>query len=628
MREYAASWLIKFLLFAIVVVFVLWGVGSYRTERSSRIAVVNGEFITMADYRESYNNLLNQYRQQFGQSLSEEMIKMFQLKKQALDQLVNQRLLEQEAHRLDIRVTDQELADRIRGIAAFQNDGVFDNRLYQRVLSGNRLSPEEFEALQHQALLIEKVRSLVLDSVKVSDAELAAWYNWQKATVDVDYALIDPKSFKVDPVKDEDLQTYFESNQDRYKSQPQVKARYLRFAPQMFEEEVTITEDDIRAYYDEHQEEFETPKTVEARHILIKVDAEADEAAASEARKKADEVYALAKGGQDFAELAKKYSEGPTKDRGGLLGAFSKETMVKPFADKAFAMQAGEISEPVRTQFGWHVIKVEKINDASSTALEEAELQIRKILAESKADELAYDKSITVYDTIFENEDLTRVAEEQKMEIHTTEFFDRTGPQKATIQNRDQFAATAFDQPLNEISEIQDLGDGYYIIETIEKKKPTVPEIEAVKEKVRADFIASKQDEMALAEGQKMMAALKEGKSFKEASEASNVKPGTTGLFGRSGEIPSIGNEKAISTAAFNLSKEKPTPEEPVKTDKGYYVINYRERKLPDANDFEKEKGGIESTLLEQKKASLFRKWLEELTDRSEVEITEPGILE
>ena len=110
MREYAASWLIKFLLFAIVVVFVLWGVGNYGDERSNRIASVNGEFITMSAYREVYNNLLNQYRQQFGQSLNEEMIEMLQLKRQALDQLVNQSLLEQEARRLNLRVTDQELA--------------------------------------------------------------------------------------------------------------------------------------------------------------------------------------------------------------------------------------------------------------------------------------------------------------------------------------------------------------------------------------------------------------------------------------------------------------------------------------------------------------------------------------
>jgi peptidyl-prolyl cis-trans isomerase D len=628
MREYAASWLIKFLLFAIVVVFVLWGVGSYRSERSNRIARVNTEYITMAAYRESYNNLMNQYRQQFGQSLNDEMIKMLQLKKQALDQLINQSLLEQEARRLDLRVTDQELAENIRAIAAFQNDGAFDSRLYQRILSSNRLSPEAFEAMQRQALLIGKLRSLVLESVKVSESELTAWYNWQEASVDIDYALIDPQKFKIDQVTAEDLKAYFEANQSRYKTPPKVKARYLRFTPQMFEQEVAISEDEIAAYYEENLEEFGTPKTVEARHILLKVDAEADAEAVAEAKKKADKVYQLAKSGEDFADLAKKYSEGPTKARGGQLGAFRKESMVKPFADKAFAMQAGEISEPVRTQFGWHIILVEKINEATSKTLEEAAPEIRKKLTERKGDELAYDKSLAVYDTIFEGEDLSRIAEEQKLEIHTTDFFDRTGPQKAPVQNRSQFASTAFDLPLNGVSEIQDLGDGYYIIQASEKKEPEVPKMEAVREKVRADFIKSKQDEMAQAEAQKLMAALKEGKPFAEASAAFDLKPGVTGFFKRTGDIPNLGNDRAISTAAFNLSKEKPLPEEAVKTGKGYYVIRFRERQLPDAKDFEKEKETISNTLLEQKRASLFRKWLAELKDRSEVEITEPSILE
>ena len=131
-------------------------------------------------------------------------------------------------------------------------------------------------------------------------------------------------------------------------------------------------------YYEANPEQFKTPKTVEARHILIKVPRDADPDAVERARIKSLAIHKMAIEGKDFAELAKQFSEGPTKDKGGHLGTFKKETMVKPFADKAFSMKTGEISEPVRTPFGWHIIKVETINKAVARSLEESTAQIRE----------------------------------------------------------------------------------------------------------------------------------------------------------------------------------------------------------------------------------------------------------
>ena len=142
MREKATSWIIKVLLGAIVVVFIFWGIGSFRAQRVGRVALVNGEQITLDEHREAYNNLVEQLRQRFGNNLNEEMIKMLQVRKQALNQLIDNKLLVQEARRLKFRVSDKELAEAITKIEAFQRAGVFDSLLYQSVLNRLRMNPE------------------------------------------------------------------------------------------------------------------------------------------------------------------------------------------------------------------------------------------------------------------------------------------------------------------------------------------------------------------------------------------------------------------------------------------------------------------------------------------------------
>ena len=195
MRQQAGSWIIKILLGAIVIVFIFWGVGSFRSQRGGRVALVNGDQITLDEYREAYNNLLEQLRKRFGNNLNEDMIKMLQVRKQALNQLVDNKLLVQEAKRLKFRVSDKELAEAIMKIGAFQRASVFDSRLYNNVLDRLRMTPEEFEIAQREAMLIERLRTLITGGVKVSDQEAMEWFNWTNASVNIDFVLFDPDKY-------------------------------------------------------------------------------------------------------------------------------------------------------------------------------------------------------------------------------------------------------------------------------------------------------------------------------------------------------------------------------------------------------------------------------------------------
>ena len=217
MRKQAGSWLIKILLGAIVIVFVFWGVGSFRSQRGGRVALVNGDQITQDEYIETYNNLIEQIRRRFGNNLDEDMLKQLQVKRQALNQLIDNKLLVQESKRLKFRISEKELTDVISNITAFQRAGMFDSSLYRNVLDRLRMTPESFEAAQKNAMMIDKLRTLITSSAKISDQEALEWYNWVNASVNIDYVFFDPNHFKDIHPSDEEMKTFFENHKEKYK---------------------------------------------------------------------------------------------------------------------------------------------------------------------------------------------------------------------------------------------------------------------------------------------------------------------------------------------------------------------------------------------------------------------------
>jgi len=624
MRDYATSWLIKILLGAIVIVFVFWGVGSFRSRKGSVIASVNGDIISAEEYQTTFNSLLEQMRQRFGNNLNEDMIKMLRIDRQALDQLIDQRLMIQEASKLKLRVTDEEIVDSIKSIEAFQSSGRFDQRLYQRVLEYNRLTPEGFEESQASTLLTHKLRAYVFSNIQVSDGEAMEYYKWKNASVDLDYVVFEPKNYTDIESSNEEIDAFFEKGKAAYKTDPMVNVQYIHFSPDGYQNAAEVTETEIQDYYNANARMFDTPKTVEARHILFKV---APDAAAEDvelARARAVEIRAMVNAGKVFSELAAQYSEGPSKNNGGYLGTFKKEDMVAPFAEKAFSMKPGEVSEPVKTQFGWHLIQVEKVNEASTQSLADAQAGIRNKLSGERAKNLAYDAAESFFERTLEGDDISEMTLGTDLKAETTGLFSRQGGPLKGIKDRNKFAATAFGLTVNQISEIQDFSDGYYIMQVTETVPGKIPELESVKEKVLADLKKKKQQTKAEEDAATLFEALKDNPAEDRAIQAPFK---STGFFKRNESIPEIGSENEISGAAFMLTPDKSLPEKVFKGTKGYYVIRLKNRKLPDAERFDTEEKEIKESLLAQKQFRAFDSWLAQIKDNSEITIKE-GIME
>jgi peptidyl-prolyl cis-trans isomerase D len=623
LRKHAASGIIKVILGLIVIVFVFWGFEGFRSDRSGRVAVVNGEEITIDEYRQAYNNLLDIYRQQYGEQLNDELIGMLQLRKQAMDSLVNQKLMELEAKKLDFRVTDQELADHIRNIEAFQTGGYFDGTRYREILSRIRTTPEQFEQQQRMALLIQKLRDFIISNVKVSDAEAMEFFKWYNASVKIKYALFDPDKYEINAPDPEKLKAYFEENKEDFRLKPMRKVRYVHLDPKDYAEEVVASDQDIQEEYDRKidEGEFIIEETVEARHILIRVDND-DKQVWEEKKQQILSILEKARAGEDFAELAKKYTEDSSED-GGYLGVFGRGSMVKPFEDAAFSLKEGEVSDPVRTQFGWHLIKVENINETKTMALEEATELIKNRIIETHSKALAYDTAEEIYQVSFEGDDLVHAAENLGVTLKTTDFFTDEGPKSENIIHQEKFSEIAFSLSEMEISDINELSDGYYIIQLIDTQDSRIPTFEEVVEKIENKWILAKQDEMARQDAKAFLEMVKADSRMEEISKEFNVDVSETDFFNRNQPIPNLGYDLEISRAAFTLSQEKKYPEEILKGNNGYYVITLQDLKKPDGEDFEKEKENIRQSLMIQKQMRIFEDWITQIRNNSKISISD-----
>ncbi|MGD9018267.1 MAG: SurA N-terminal domain-containing protein, partial [Desulfobacterales bacterium] len=220
MRKNAGSLIIKILFGVIIIVFVLWGVGTNQSDRANRVAVVNGQPISIEAFEREYQGLLDRMRAQFGGELNAEMVRLLNPKGQAVRKLVDERVIVDEAEEMGLVVSTKELAEAIRSIPAFQQNGVFDAEQYNRVLASNRMTPESFEVATRQELLIRKLSHFISEGAKVSDREAREWYDWQNASVNVDYVVFSPDDYGSETVSEEEIAAHFESHQDDYKTLP------------------------------------------------------------------------------------------------------------------------------------------------------------------------------------------------------------------------------------------------------------------------------------------------------------------------------------------------------------------------------------------------------------------------
>jgi len=358
-------------LFAIIIVFVVsFGPGSFDKgcsggEAPAWAARVDGETVSVTDYERTYANLLRNFQQQAGQAFSRELAEQLGLSRIALDQVVDRALVVAEARRQGLAISDEELARTILEIPGFQADGKFDREGYKRAVASAYGSESRFEAVLREDLLYQRMMAGLRETVKVSDAEVKAAWSAEHDRASLLFVRFPLAGARLE-VKKPDA--------------AEVAAFAARQGPR------------IETFWKENPARFDQPKKVKARHILVKVAPGGDEAAA---RARIEALAARLKKGEDFAAVAAQASDDQnTKGRGGELGFVSEGLVEKPFADAAMALAAGQVSAPVRTSSGFHLIKADEVVPARQVSLEAARLPIAaELLVEDRATALVAERS-------------------------------------------------------------------------------------------------------------------------------------------------------------------------------------------------------------------------------------------
>src|SRR5947208_7473454 len=370
MRQHR-SWL-KWSLALVVLSFVIFYIPEFLRSTGAdagageTIASVAGHEITAGEFRRAYQAQLQAYRSSYGGNMSEQLLKQLGVDQQILQQLVEERAALAEAERLGIRASDQEVRQRIFAMPAFQENGAFiGEQRYQQLLRRNSppLSASDFEDRVRRSVTVEKLRATVTEWLSVADSELEQEYRRRNDKVKLAVVSFTADSFRGQvSASDADVASYFDAHKNDFKIPEKRKIRYLLIDVEALRAKTVVPAADIEREYNNNSEQYTTPEQVRASHILLKT--EGNDVAAVKA--KAEELLKQARAGADFAELARKNSDDEASAKnGGDLDYFGRGRMVPEFDQAVFAMKPGDISDLVKTQYGYHIIKlVDKKNAA------------------------------------------------------------------------------------------------------------------------------------------------------------------------------------------------------------------------------------------------------------------------
>ena len=628
LRQNAQSWGIKIAFGIIIAVFIFaFGAGGFNGNTDPVIAYVNDQPVPTQEFMQVYRETAEALRAQ-NPNVDSDQLQSPEFKKAVLEQLVSQKLLEAEAQKLGLAVSNSELSYSISQIPAFADqDGKFDMNIYQAFLQSRQMSAATFENNMRNSALIQKLQEYVTLPVKPTEADARALFDSASEKVQIDYYYVPGADFvKNIKISDKEIEDFYKANPDKFTIPGRSVIKYIAFTPEELSINETVTPEEIAAYYEANKEAFQQEEQVNARHILIAVDENASDKEIAAAEKKIKKILAKAKSGQDFAKLAKKYSEGPSAPKGGELGWFGHGAMVKPFEDAAFALKKGEVSKPVRTRFGWHLIKIDDVRKAGQKELDQVKNEISSMIAQEKAADSITDKLDHAIDLLASGMKIDKVSEELDIAFKKSE--------RATVQNlsrafgmTESAAQTIIALPKDTASEMPIAIDGGYIL--VEKEADVPPSLSPLKDQKQdiESFLSQQRAiQMAKVKAMAVMAQLADSKTAAKTLKSIKKDLKTSEPFGRDGFVPGLGMNPKLAQAAFAGKKDQWLTEA-FELPGGFIVARVDDRIPPKEETWAAQKDMVMDAIFQQRANEVFNAFLTELRSKAKVEYVRKDLL-
>jgi len=576
--------------FVVGFIFIQLGMGGFTGDRYRRarergiLGEVNGIPITESQFQYALQEAYQAAREKAGGDLSEEMTE--KLREETWNNLVGEILLNQVIKKLGIKVSDTEVITILRTNPPpsllenkeLQTNGKFDHNKYLQVISNPQNLPwvSQYEASIRSLLPKQKLQDALLSSARVTDLEVRNFYVAKNEKVRVNYLGLTLTNLRSDT-----LQT---------------------------------TDEEIMNYYEQHKHDFKQPARARLKFVYLeKKPSPEDEV---NAEREIREIYAEARRGVDFSRLAQENSDDVTSaTKGGDLGFFERGQMVKPFEDVAFSLKPGEISEPFKTPYGWHIVKLEERKKEG----EKEKIRARHILLKIEPSEVTLKRlreRAEDFVQALKKIPFEQAAEERKLEIHDTGFFPQ-GRFIPSLGQNPQAMAFAFEGKVGRTGGLMEDKNGFYILKLSERRKEGIASLDEVRDRLRILVVHENLKRIAFQQMEALAHEIKQGKTLEQVAHSHSIELKKTGLFSREDYLPEVGAKNEFIGVAFSLPVGRISG--PVLTDQGCDLIQVVEKIPIDENRFQAEKEKVREERLAEKRNNLVQEFYQELERKAKI---------
>lgn len=628
LRRKKRSWAIILLLAVIVLTFVLYFGGNYYDKQMAQnVAEINGEPISPRELEFRYQKALESYREILKRPLTPELIKSLNLKNAILEDMIEKRLLLQEARRLGLEVTDQELGEAIATIPVFQVKGRFDKERYLLVLRQQRIVPAQFEEEQKAELTVQKIFALIRDSVHVTEAEARDRYMTDAESLNLHFIRLGAGDFLPQAkLSETETKEFYDKNKEALREPVRVQVEYIAYRFASFTPRVDIADKEIEDFYKANLEKrFRQPEAVRLRHILFQSPEGEPDKSKEALRARAESAMGELLQGKDFVTVARRVSDDP---RGAEPSQWLTRSQVPPALEKAaFSLKKGDISGVVESPLGLHILKLEEFREGRTQSLKEVRAEIAAEITREKGRTEAAKAAEEDRDKALSGTEFSSLAKARKLNAGVSPLFSQNEPLPEVGAVPD-FYETAFSLSFKQISTPVQGPDAYFLIRLKDRKEPAIPSFDAVRARLEQDLRDKKALDLAVQKGNGLLAQLKQGKPIQVLAAESRLKLEETGWFQRNAsELPKIGALQESKAGGVNLSAHRPIPDQVYTQKDAVYVLTLKESRPADIEFFNKEKTRLQEEALAQKKQQVLKKYLDTLKARAQINVN-PAFLE
>ena len=583
------------------------------------LAQVGEQEITVGEFQTVYRRQLQSYQAQSGGEITSDLLRSMGIDRQLLQQMIDEYAQLQEAARVGVTVTDTEVREAIVALPVFQQDGRFvGEAAYLQMLRMQQppMTPAEFEENMRRSLMLQRLQAAVTDWITVSDEDVEREHVRRNERV-----RLSAVAFRADDFRDgleataDDVAALFEQNADDYLVPEKRRLRFVLIDVPALKASFTPSDAEVQAYYDNNLDRYTEEVSLRVSHILLRT----QDRDAAEVRAQAESIAAEARGGADFAELARRHSEDDgTREAGGDLGTIARGQMVPEFEGAAFALEQDEISDPVTSMFGVHVIKATEKTGGTTRTLDEVRDEIVDLLQQESADARAGALAEAMAAEVTEAADLEGAAARRGLEVQESGFA-ALGEPILGLGFSSEVTTQAFQLDEGEVAGPIPTPTGPAFVTVNGVQAPYVPPLEEVEARVRDDVIRRKAFVLAQERAGAMAAILQDAEDFGAAAEAEELEVNETGLIARGASVPGVGVNAEVEEAAFSLDVGATSA--PILTGNSAVVLRVHEREEADPADLQANRERLRSELILERQNQFFTAYMEKAKTRIPIDV-------